>query len=686
MKTLYTAIDLRRTVRFQKTTRYLLETNAQVSAVSLLGTRSAYSTLTISLRCIALLLKKLTTGKQTGSDIINDVLKVGRAIGIVAEALTDWTITARTKIQEGMVSREAAAQSVKELIAKTGELELEDRELFDLLMFAVPGAGPSRTEREALIIAMTLTRLAADYANSDDTGPMAAAARLTYANLLAWQRHALAERPTSPQTLVSGVQEAMLKQRIETLRTMAGYMIGAAVSGTTQVTRHYLSWLKDPWVKSASFADVAERLDRAVEIFEQRTPAAGPYSQLPSLSAGDTYDLEVIQLPTLEKYFAVRPTVALALSTSPHQRALGGDLQYGLRFAQEGLTSWINSAWVLIRHAQETATWFQALALDTISTITVEDRTPALRTETGIVGLETLPAYPLVSKADPNYYWPTTVWALRAAGIEPHTQYTREQLRKLMEKYPEIPVRVTGVSTEIPLDIKPVLHPSFDKFDGMGLFAEKSLESIAMFWDTTPSRLKMLLATFGDQPGTLSWRSVAEALRFIGKLYVNDTAVEPYSRHWYHGRDLGDDCFEPNEASIELINTRVDKNGVQAVLRPFAFVPQSARMKQVTKDLVVTKTEVDNTNLPILQWVSDSSRVEASQVRIRGWIVGDSLLDIVLVPTVTTHLDGYITGMTDVGPFTTRPFNVIVDGTEAVDAAAPPTTAPPAGAFNYIDL
>jgi len=702
MKTLYTPIDLKRTVAFRRLTRYQLETSTQASAIGLLGSREQYSTLTITIRCMALLLKRLTvrfpertggtidaTGIK-GSDILSDILKVGKAMGIIAEALTQWTIAARTKIQEGMVSREAAATAVKELIEKTGEIEFDDRELYDLLTFAAPGAGPSRTERETLIVSAGFVRLAHAYAIADDTGPMAAAARIALTNLLAWMNHGLHERPTSPQVLMTGVQEAMLKIRVETIRTMSGYIIGAAVSAATQVTRHYLSWLNDPWAKAASFAEVADRLDRAIEIFEQRTPAVGPYTQLASLSAGDIYDSEIVQFPGLTPFFAKRPTTALALSTSPTQRPLAADFQYGLRFSQEAMTTWVNSAWVLIRHAQELATNLKALALDTIGSIAVEDRAPIIRGDAGIVGVGLLSAYPLVSRWDPNYYWPTNQWSIRAIGIEAHVQYTREKIRLLMEKYPDVPVRVTGTPHEIPLDVRPTVLPSFDQIDGAMLYMDKSLQSLTQIWNMTVPQFQMWISTFGDSAADLTWRALAEALRFVGRISINDTLVDPYARHWFHGREFADEVFDPADKAIELLNTRAGEGpaatGVRVVLRTFAFVPESARIARIPDDLTLVRTEIDNTNLPLIQWITQATAIRASKIAIRGWLYGEEYLDIVLINSATPYLDNFITGMTDVGPFTTRPFNVIVEGTDPVDAAAPPAVAPPVGAFSYIDM
>jgi hypothetical protein len=685
-------IDYSRTIGFYRISRYNLECAIVETTVSLLASRLSYPTITAQMRALGILNTKLlklakdSVGAPKAEDILRVCVLSGKGLAALASAFTHWAVNSRTKIGEGWASREIAAAATTEVVRAIDPDFMPDREILDFVMYAVPGTGPERSEREAVAIAYQLTRFAFLFSGSNETGPAAAAVRILLVDLLGWVRHALAEKTSAPQVLTAGRVDEALAARISTLRDMAGFTLGMNLSATQQVTRHFLRWLKDPWIKSISYGKQADKFDRMIISFEERTPSPGPFTSLSSLNVTDAYDMEIIELDSLVALIP-QPTVALPRAYSMYRKPLSVDMRFPLRIEEEGLAKWLDAGWRMVRLTQEAATLFTIPGVESLPTINVTDRFPAFRGEGGIAGIDTVTGIPIITPSDPSVNWPTSDWALFGLDFDPNCFHTRQFIVEHIAAHPLIPVRLSGATPESYLEEAPSIQPVLKALDEARTLLPMELASIAMMWGMTLPRLVKQYSFLPNDPSLVTWRAIAEALRFIGVLTVNEQIVEPFSRHWYHGIRFNKLCFAQ---PFTFINTEVMDNGnriggVVAVFHPFKAIPTSARLSAMPDKLATVLTERDNSGLPLLQWI-DTSEVGPSNVEIVGWMNGEGTIDVFLVESVPiAPRPFFLTAATDVGPMGGRFSNFAMDASEPVKEALPPLLPPPAGAYSYID-
>jgi len=695
MKIVYAPIDLKRTVAFHHVIQYNLETSILETTVALSGNRASYPTMTAHLRALALLAKRMDaviTGAGSNmadtNKLMASIASTGQGFAAIAEGFTMSSIQQRTKLLEGWIVKDAAAEAVTQTVRSVDENFIADRELYELVFYAVPGTGPLLSEDSVLITAANLVRIADSIAKYREPGPAAAQVKLAMINILAWLRHSLAEKVGNPQVLLTGKTEDMLNARVNTLRELSGYITGALVSATHQVTKHYLRWMNDPWVKTSVYGRSADDLSRMITTFEERMPPIGPFTPLASLADSSLFDADVIELPTVARMLAEPPMTRLPIMADAYQQPLAGDLRYPISVAGEAVTTWLNAAWTLVQFAQEVATSYMRSGYESLSTINVPDRKPELRGEGGVAGLSVANGYPLVVPSDPTVYWPVGRWALRALDTDPLTLTTRQQLiARIQLSYPQIPIRIVGPQRATPLVPLPIIRPVFEILDDDLTYLPKDVESLATLWGTTVERFRRYIASLGLVTNQLPWRQLAEALRFIGLLRIDGNIVEPFSRHWYHATRF-DKSTLGNVMELLPSSQAPNAAGVSAqgvTFHPFTHVPKSADIALMPTTMMQVRSEQDNANLPLLQWIApETNPATASGVVIRGWTIEDNLLDLVLIDTVGVGRDYYLTSMSDSGPLAGRAYNAVLAVAEPATPASPPTANVPVGMFEFL--
>jgi len=696
MKTRFNPVSYKRTVEFTKVIRYNLEVAAMDTVIALTGERQFYPTLTANMRVLGLInrrLSVLSTNASTltpsapisGSAIITALLGVGKGARALSEAFEVWSAQSRTKLLQGWVPHDVAADATQVILTQVEPGLLSQRDIYDFVMYAVPGLGTRLTEREAVTICYQIARFAYEFALDPASDPMATTARLCLINLLAYVRHAMRETSGTRQEL-AGKTESALAERIKTLKQLAGYTLGIQVSAFNQVTRHLLRWLSDDWVRAITVAESSLSLSNISRVYEERAPSDGPYTALSSLAQADVYDSEMIQLPGIER--EIKPaTLNLPTAPSPYQEPLAVDLQYPLALDTRALAGWVHQAWTLISHAQVAQTLFQSIGVDSLNTITVPDHKPELRGDAGIAGVDTLPGYPVVATTDPTAYWGTSAWAIRLVNDEPLNMKTRAAIVRAMVVYPLIPVRISGTAAAGNTLGRPI-QPTFRDVDHSEVQFPRELATIARLWDMTEERLKRTIMQLPVNHYDQSWRSIAQNLAYIGIIYLNGQRVEPFSKHWYHSNAFDPLCFDDPAAWVTLADLKPDKRieggqevtigGLEVVLRTFKYLPRSSRMSEAPSKMAQIMTEQEHLGLPLLQWISTEPS-GPTNIEIQGWALGEGVIDIVSIPSQPGANPFFLTSLSDVGPLHGRQFNAVVETIEPVAPAAPPVIPPPPG-------
>lgn len=679
MKTIYQPISLDRTVRFSSETSAYLDRAIVDVSTSLLRSRATFPVLTTPMRAITILVRAINdvNGSQ-GTDPavkLDALLTVGTTLGRVSQAFNLWIIQERTKLLRGWVSNEVVADAVAGMLGRnpSSPAIITDAQLYELFLYAVPGSGPERTHELAASAAAGLIRLASE-AKFDGADPtIAATYRLTLASMLYYLRSSLDVPSQDTAGLATGKQDQMLEIRAQEMRKLASYMIGAGASATHAVARHFLRWLKDPWVLQAAIGKTADSIMRVTEEFEMRTLPSGPFTGMSMLDQADHYDSAIVQLPNITNAAQLAGAETLPSSQSEFFHPLGGDLQYPVMITEADLGPWVETAWTLTRRAELWSADLAQFGDPSVSSIALSGHSNPLRGEGGIAGLTSSDGYPLVSQEDATILWPTTRWSLRSLELDVWQMQTRSKIRSVMRTRPEIPVRITGPAQSEIYSTFPTLQPMFKDVDESAPVMDASFEALAVLWNSTLHRVSSYLLSLPPDPASMGWRATAHALRFVGQLVVGGKEVLPFSRSWYHSSKFVGEVFG------KPISLTDQPDGPQ--LLPFSSVPASARLSELPTNLSILETARPFADLPALRWLTKGPS-GGTAVRIRGWSLAPAeLQDIVLVHSVPKAVDMYITGRQSGSPLAVRGYNAVLSVADPVTADPGPSATIPNGAY-----
>jgi hypothetical protein len=677
MKTIYQPISLARTIRFSHETAAYLDRAVTDVSTSLLRSRATFPLLTTPMRAITILVRAIADVDGTpGTDPnrkLTALLGVGTTLGKVSQAFTLWIIQERTKLLRGWVSNEIVADAVAGLVGRDQANPLiSDAQLYELFLYAVPGSGPERTHELAASAAAGLVKLASEAQFEGEDPTIAATYRLTLACLLYYLKASLDVPGQESLGLATGKQDQMLEIRAQEMRKLASYMLGAGASATHAVARHFLRWMKDPWVLQSAIGKTADSIMRVTEEFEMRTLPTGPFTGLSMLDQADHYDASIIALPNIIASVNLDGTTVLPSTQSEFFHPLASDLQYPIIITEADLTPWVETAWTLTRRAESWATDLTQYGDPSVSSISLPSHSNPLRGDGGVAGVTSSDGYPLVSESDPTVLWPTTRWSLRSLELDVWQLQTRAKIIETMRNRVEIPVRITGPAQREIFSTFPALQPMFKDIDEAAPTMEPSMEALAVLWNSTNHRITTYLASLPLDPSSMGWRATAHALRFVGQLIVKGVPVQPFSMSWYHGGSFAAEVFGK---PINLIG----EGTVQ--LLPFNAVPTSARLRDLPTHLALLETTRPFADLPALRWL-DPGPARATNVHIRGWsIAPGELQDIVLVHSVPKAKDLYITGQQSGSPLAARGYNAVLSVADPVVSDVGPTASIPPGAY-----
>jgi len=676
MKTVYQPVSLERTVRFAYVSQTAFMAALTDTAVMSLRQRADFSLFTMRLRALGILASRLEQVVDPGSDpgaFLDAIRDVGLTFGRLAQAFTLWITQERAKILRGWVAPEIVADAVTAMLGVEGQALISDAQTYDLILHAVPGVGPELShDKAAAVIGALLKYLTAlETTNTDTT--LSATARLAAIALTAYIQDAMAEPTKQTSFLTAGKTDAMLEIRVTELRKMAAHLLGIGASATSAVARHFITWLKDPWVMKAAIGRTADALMRVTEEFEMRSPSEGPFSGL-SINLPDTYDRDIVNLEGFFKQVTSRGTDVLPSAESEFFHPLAADIHFPLTIKEDDVANWVEVGWTLTRRAELWATDLEQFGDQNAPTIHTKFIPANLLGEGGIAGISVAPGIPLVSDYDPSVLWATSRWSIRSLDLDLWQLQTRAHVINVMKNRPYTPVRITGSPASVPFAAFPTLQPMFADVDDLAPTLDPGFDALAVLWNSTPSRVRQYLASLQPSPDSVGWRSVAHALRFVGMISINGRIVQTFDRHWYHAESITDPDGKESGKEFALSD-----GPAKVTFKAFRAIPLSALTRDLPRSLALLDTPRPAADLPVLRWSQKETTL--SKVVVRGWsIAPEGLVDIVLLQTIPHHFDLYVTGGQSGSPMGIRPYNVVLSVGDPVDPVQMPNAPYPTGA------
>lgn len=688
MKIIHQPTDMARTVRFSSMTKQILHGASIALAARAQSNRAAIPDYTASFRVLDLVLDAIEKTNATNTTVsakalLDAVSEVGRSMVTLTRAFMTYAAQEKTKLLQGWFPREVVADAFGAIIqANSGKIgALSQTGAYDLLLFAVPGTAQERTQESTANVIMRLAGLAAIVESASGTALELAELRLTTANLMDWGREMVDTRVTAdPSTIGVGKPDEAFALRLGELQRLTHAVLGAPAAGAVSCARHHLRFLKDPWVIAATTGREAAELMKVVEEFEQRTLSTGIYGEHVALQKTDAYDQDIIVLPNFSAAANRVRSTTLPEVADEFLAPLAEDFAFNLYISDNDIAVWMANAWALNKKAETLASELERFAPVVGNHVNPAPSDAEFTAETGIAGLSHANGYPLLSPANATQPWATSRWATRALKLDHWAMHTRVHVLELMAQNPYLPVRVTGPAAASPLGRLPSVLPVFEKFDDMAPMLTMSREALAFAWNQPEDSFAARLQARAQTGATaFPMRILAEALRHVGILRLEDTAVEPFTRHWYHGRKFHASVFGP---TIALSGSAKGSTAIE--LLPFKYVPQSAQLARMPSKLTrIHLTQYDSA-VPAVRWI-ELEEVQPSPVEIRGWTTSqESILDILLLAITSEARDYYLTGTETGAPLAGRGFNAVMSVREPPPPANVPSVAIQAGTYEII--